>query len=146
MRRHGRGRGESGQMAVELAVLMPVVIVVSLVVYNLARFVTTCAAFDRVALLSVTTCGASSSGGTDALAPVNEVRQSIEQALKNSDRCSVEVRAEPIRRGLMRFTCHLLYKPWPRSFVVAGVYYEAPFALRHERSLVVCRRSVEGVV
>lgn len=143
--RAGR-RGESGQMAVELAVLMPVVIVVSLVVYNLARFMTTCAAFDRAALLSITTCGASSSGDNDALAPVNEVRQNIEQALRNGDRCSVEVRAEPVRRGLTRFTCRLLYKPWPRSFVVAGVCYEVPFALRHERSLVVCRRNVEGVV
>ena len=41
---------QSGQMTVELAVLVPVVIMVALVVVNLMEFVDACAAFDRLSL------------------------------------------------------------------------------------------------
>lgn len=41
---------QSGQMTVELAVLVPVVIVVALIVANLMEFVDACAAFDRLSL------------------------------------------------------------------------------------------------
>ena len=39
----------------------------------------------------------------------------------------------------MRYTCTLSYKPWPRFLRMPGITMEAPFALTHERSLVVDR-------
>ena len=41
--------GEEGQMSVELAATLPVVLVVALIILNLMRFVGACAQFDRVA-------------------------------------------------------------------------------------------------
>jgi hypothetical protein len=41
--------------------------------------------------------------------------------------------------ALTRFTCTLATRPWPSAFVMAGVRYEAPLVLRHERTLVVDR-------
>ncbi|MEE8723893.1 MAG: hypothetical protein SOI23_03895 [Atopobiaceae bacterium] len=144
-------RACSGQMAVELAVLLPVVIVVALIDYNLMRFVGACAAFDHVAFEQIVAQGVSPRG--DAREPaVDEIRVQIEQALQMKS-CEVEVTAErmvaspgrsegltfPISPLLTRFTCTLSYHPWPSSFVVAGVSFRAPFALVHSRALVVDR-------
>jgi hypothetical protein len=146
---HAGRRSVSGQMAVELAVLMPVIVVVSLVVYNLARFVATCAAFDRIALDAVLTQGVAPSGDQTSVVAVDSVRTCIEEALGSCDCCEVEVSAERAGgrdRGrlslsglLTRFRCALLYRPWPSSLVFAGVPYDAPFVLRHERTIVVDR-------
>lgn len=141
---------ERGQMAVELAVLMPVIVVVALMVYNLSRFVCLCAVFDRVALDSVVFHGVSPSGTQTEVVAVDAVEREIVRALDASDVCSVEVSAERVgvgggattfslAPGLTRFRCVLSFRPWPSSFVMAGVPYEAPLALRHERSLVVDR-------
>lgn len=132
-------RGASGQMALELAVLMPVVIAVALIVFNLARFVSLCAAFDRISLSSVTALGVSPAGTQDTLAAVGAVEEGVAQAFERHEECTIEVSAEPAGLGLTRFRCLLIYRPWPSSFVIAGVPYGAPFALRHERSLVVDR-------
>ena len=58
--------GERGQMCVEMAVLLPVTLVIALAVLNLARYAELCARFDRVALDAVVACGASPSGAGDA--------------------------------------------------------------------------------
>ena len=145
-----RMRSESGQMAVELAVLMPVIVVVALVVYNLARFVGYCATFDRVSFDSVLTQGVSPAGEQSELVAREAVRDAIERSLDASDACEVEVVAEPARRVgdrasltvsplLTRFRCTLAFRPWPRSFAIAGVAFDMPIALRHERTLVVDR-------
>lgn len=147
---------ERGQMAVELAVLMPVIVVVALVVYNLGRFVCVCAAFDRISLDAVLAQGVSPQGSQTQLAAVDAVRNSIVESLDAGGTCNVDVRAEKLgksglagelsmRAHLTRFTCTLTFKPWPSSFVLAGVAYDAPIALHHTRSLVVDRYS-PGVV
>lgn len=143
-------REESGQMSVELAVLMPVIVVVALVAYNLLRFVCACAMFDRVAQDAVLMHGVSPSGTQTSVVAVDQVRSSICDALKDDPSCSVEVSAERVGgtgRGsllslspsLTRFDCELRYKPWPSAFVMAGVRYDAPVFLRHARTLVVDR-------
>ncbi len=145
-----RSFSESGQMAVELAVLMPVIIVVALVVYNLARFMGYCATFDRVSLDAVLTQGVSPPGDQTEFVAREAVRGAIEWSLDASGTCEVEVAAEPVRRTresvpitvsplLTRFRCTLLYRPWPRSLAIAGVAFDMPLALRHERTLVVDR-------
>ena len=134
--------GESGQMVVELAVLVPVVIVIALTVLNLMQFVCLCATFDRVALDAIVSQGVAT----------EEVASCIREALA-SPRCEVSVQASSARQGgaggegltfpvsplLTRFTCTLRYVPWPSSFVLVGVAYQSPVALVHERELVVDR-------
>ena len=143
-------RGTSGQMAVELAVLMPVIIVVALVVYNLARFVSLCATFDRVSMDAVLCAGVAPSGAQTTVRGVEEVEQMLLEAMGNSDVCEVEVRAEQVGSGggsallslapaLTSYTCSLTMRPWPSAFVLAGTRYDAPLVLRHERTLVVDR-------
>lgn len=150
--------GESGQMTVEMAVLMPVTIVVALVAYNLVRFVGACALFDRAAADCVIAHGVSPSKGGGDGPDVESVRAALEGALP-SESCEVSVEAEgsgsaaspsgavtfPLSPSLTTFTCTLRYRPWPSSFVLAGVGFSPPLALVHERSVVVdCHRP--GVV
>ena len=143
-------KGTSGQMAVELAVLMPVISVVALVVYNLARFVSLCATFDRVSMDAVLCGGVAPSGAQTVVSGVEEVKQSLVQAMGNADSCEVEVRAEKVRSdggsavmslapALTSYTCTLKVRPWPSAFVLAGTRYDAPLVLRHERTLVIDR-------
>ena len=141
--------GESGQMAVELAALAPVMIVVSLVVFNLSRFCMLCAEFDRVALDAVVAHGTAPAGRDARLVGVSEVQRCIEESLPAGDACRVEVSAEEVSAesgerlslvpSLIRYRCRLAYTPWPSSVLVAGISAKVPFALWHERSLVVDR-------
>lgn len=144
--------GESGQMTVELAVIVPVVIVVALTVFNLMRFVEVCAVFDQVALDAVISQGVSPAGELSEVASVGAVEHCIEDALA-SERCTVSVSTDqattsvsggkgivfPVSPLLTDFTCTLTYRPWPSSFVIAGVAYESPVVLTHSRSIVVDR-------
>ena len=143
-------QSESGQMAVELAVLMPVVIVVSLTVYNLARYVCACAVFDRVAVDEVVSQGVSPAGTQNDTTAVGEVERALGEAMRTHGHCTVEVSAERVGdipggsllrvgNSLTRFTCTMRFSPWPSSFVLAGVPYESPIALVHSKSLVVDR-------
>ncbi|MDO4797307.1 MAG: hypothetical protein Q4A01_04710 [Coriobacteriales bacterium] len=141
--------GESGQMAVELAALAPVMIVVSLIVFNLSRFCMLCAMFDRVSLDAVVAHGISPSGQDAQITGVHDIQQCIEQALPAKGSCEVAVSAEEVSGegagrlsvmpALVRYRCRLSYAPWPSSFSIAGVSVNAPLVLWHERSLVVDR-------
>lgn len=143
-------RALRGQATVELAALMPVVIVVALTTYNLARYVALCATFDRVSYDAVIAQGVAPSGTQTSIVAAGEVGRCIESALDTPTTCSVEVSAERVgmsgeTRGLFlsplltRFRCTLVFRPWPSTFTIAGVAYDTPLALRHERALVVDR-------
>ena len=143
-------RGRGGQMTVELAVMTPVVIVVALIVLNLMGFVEACAAFDQAALDAVVSHGVAPAGEQTQSAAVDEVRSALAEALGREDTCEVEVSASAVGEGekdatfavsplLTRYTCTLIYRPWPRLLRMPGVTYEAPLSLRHERELVVDR-------
>ena len=142
---------QRGQMTVELAVMMPVAIVVALVIFNLCRFVEACATFDRVATDAVISQGVSPEGEQSSLSSARQVTSCIEQSLHMST-CEVSVSvdgAQPVRAQtgltfplsplLTTYTCTLRYRPWPGSFVIAGVAFRPPIALVHERTLVVDR-------
>lgn len=145
-------RAESGQMTVELAVMVPVVIVVGLTVFNLMRFIEMCSVFDHVALDAVLSQGVAPGGEQVESVAAASVRSCIEDAL-DSERCSVSVATRdvtpalhdaqglvfPISPLLTDFVCTLSYRPWPSSFVIAGVAYDSPVVLRHTRSIVVDR-------
>lgn len=139
---------DEGQMAVELAVLIPVVLVVALTVYNLGRFVQLCAAFDQVSLDAIVSQGVSPPGEQTTLSATESIRSVVEDALPGDDfeiRVSASGGAEgggttfSLSALQTRYTCTLEYRPWPHSFVIAGVPFEAPVKLHHERSLVVDR-------
>ena len=144
-------RGTSGQMAVEMAVLVPAGIVVALIVLNLCRFVEACATFDRVAMDAVVSQGVSPPGEQSALSSAGAVRSCIEQAMASSScEVSVTVSGADVPRGggglrfpvsplLATYTCTLRYRPWPGSFVMAGIAFRPPVVLTHERRLVVDR-------
>lgn len=138
------------QMTVELAVTIPVVIVVTLVVLNLAGFVEACAAFDQAARDAVLAHGVAPTGEQVESVAAAEVRSALEGLLGREGRCEVEVRLEPASESpsagslvmsplLTRFVCTLRYRPWPRLLRLPGVTYEAPLVLTYECELVVDR-------
>ncbi len=147
----GRGvRDESGQMVVEMAVVLPALIVFGLVVYNLCSFVSLCARFDQVACDQIVAIGTSPSGEQSRISAVEEVREGISEVMGDSERVTVEVNVEGVYEGgsgstfavsplLERYTATLTYRPWPGSLVLAGISLDAPLALRHERALVIDR-------
>lgn len=141
---------EGGQMAVEMAVLTPVVIVVALVVFNLCRFMGFCAVFDRASMDAITTFGVAGGEEQTVVASREAIRSHVAEAVGNEASCSVDVRSEGVSGEsssavfvisplLTRYTCELIYRPWPSSIVIAGVSGGVPWALHHERSLVVDR-------
>lgn len=133
--------GREGQMAVELAILVPVAIVVALISLNLMRFVDACAAFDRMSLDAVVAQGVSPAGDQSGALAAEQVRTCIADALGREDVCEVEVSAESCGGAslLTRYICTLVFKPWPRVLRLPVVSLEAPFGLRHQRELVVDR-------
>lgn len=139
-----------GQMTVELAVLVPVVIVVALAALNLMWFVDACASFDQAALDAVVAHGIAPTGEQSGTNAARQVTEALREALGREGSCEVEVRAEAVGEAggqasivasplLTRYVCTLTYRPWPRLLRLPGVTLEAPVALRHERELVVDR-------
>lgn len=144
-----RRRACAGQMTVELAVVLPVVIVMVAAVVTIMRYVACCATFDHVALDAVVAYGTSPAGSTLADNACSEVRQTIVDALA-SDACDVQVSAtKSIEDGqpghltinplLVTYTCKLTYRPLISSVSVAGATFTSPVALTHERTLVIDR-------
>ena len=139
----------SGQMAVELACLMPVVLVVAIILFNLLCFVEACAVFDRVALDAVVMQGVAPFGEQSLVSSTEAVRASIQEAFGEMPSCEIEVQASNFSESegaglavnplLTRFDCTLKFYPWPSSFSIAGIDAGVPLALTHERSLVVDR-------
>ena len=142
-------RDVRGQATVELAVLMPLVLVCALAIFNLLRFVEACAVFDRVALDAVVTQGVAPAGEQSLVSSVEAVRSGLAEAFADMPSCEIEVRASKLSEEegaslavnpfLTRFVCTLRFYPWPLSFSIAGIDARIPVFLTHERSLVVDR-------
>lgn len=147
-----REKACQGQMAVELAAIVPVGIVCALIVFNLCRYVEACALFDRVALDAVISQGVSPPGEQSVGSATAAVEACIRESL-DATTCEVSVRASggaqpaaapgmltfPASPLLVTYVCTLRYRPWPGSFVIAGVPFRPPVSLTHERRLVVDR-------
>lgn len=149
MSANGAWGARSGQMVVELAVLVPVVLVVALVGVNLMEFKALCARFDRACLDAVVSHGVSPAGEQSQVGAVDEVREALSLAMGGSP-CVVRVSAERLDDGaggasfeispfLTRYTCSMTFAPWPRELRLPGVSLEAPAVLSHSRELVVDR-------
>lgn len=142
-------KDDSGQMAVELAVLIPVVITVGLIVVNVLQYAELCARFDRVAYNAVLVAGVSPEGGAEGFAASEAVRSQIVDAMQSTS-CDITVSAEirtardsdaliSLSSGTTRYACTLVYHPWPHAVSIAGATLSLPFGVEHTRELVVDR-------
>ena len=141
--------GRSGQMSVELAVVLPVTIAVALAVVNLGLYIEACALFDRVALDAVIAHGVSPVGEQNRFSATSQVLACIEDAFSGSQRVSVEVDADELgflgsertvfsmAPGPVRYRCTIRMAVWPSTFSAAGVELGAPLELVHTRSFTV---------
>ena len=139
-----------GQAAVEMAVLIPAIVVVALLAFNVMRYAELCARFDRVAPDAVLAHGVSPAGSSGELAGVDAVTEAIREGMGGAS-CEVEVAVEDLglsgsgkalltlAAGTTRFTCTLSYTPWPSSVSIAGAGFQLPELAKHERTIVVDR-------
>lgn len=121
-------RSRSGQMAVEVAVALPVALALLLVVVNTAAFLERCARFDSVAAQCVV--GVAAAAEADAYSALPDAIQTeIERCMGEDDRASVSVEvasggASGFLAGATVYRCTLTYLPWPApgaAFSAGGV-------------------------
>ena len=125
--------GESGQMTLEMAVMVPVVLVVAVVVGNVAWYLNLCSRFDRVAMDMAIAHGVSPTGEQDATSGAIAIKEAIEEAMgiwNGFDALSLS----PTR---MRIVCTMGFKPWPQRLSIGFVETEMPTIAHHSRSVVV---------
>lgn len=105
-----RGRqGERGQATVELAVVLPVALVVAVIAVNALAFFGTCASFDRVARQTVCALATAPASGDDTASLALAVEQALTRQV--GEQGEVQVRAEGLASGLTRFTARIEYAP-----------------------------------
>lgn len=138
---------DMGQMSVELAILIPVVVVVALIGWNLMRYVQYCARFDQLAADAVISQGVSPGGVATQVDAARAVRQTIQDAMGSG--VEIQVEASAVGRDgkeathftlaphLVRFSCTMRMAPWPSRIQIAQVGYQAPAVLAHSVELVV---------
>ena len=133
---------QSGQMFVETAVVLPIVLVIALIVINLFKFANLCAKFDRISVEQTIMCGSSYSQA-DSSDASEYIAQRIKSALQD-DNCDIDVVLEA-KDGEMgnlvsvfqKYTATLKYKPWPHVIRLPLVSFDTPLYLVHTSSIVV---------
>ena len=138
---------EKGQMYVELAVILPVAIVIFLIVLNLFWFIEAQIIFTSVALPQLISKSVSPASGS---ANMNEeVKSALEKSLKDCKRVEVSVSSQSLGENekgeaqfsltphLHRYTATLIYHPFPGDFSVASVQAGIPEIIAHEKTIVI---------
>lgn len=103
-------RGSCGQMTVELAVAMPVLIVVAVIAVNALTFLGDCAAFDRIAHSAVRVHASSPAYGQDAGQAAALVEQEIRAAM-GRDNLEVSVSHAGTGADFDEYRARLSYSP-----------------------------------
>lgn len=137
---------DDGQATVELAVIMPVVIVVGLIICNLGFYIERCATFDRVAEDMVLAHGVSPAQEQTLASAITEVKASIAEAM-NEDISNIEVDIEKptIQDGgvfalspfRVKFICTMALHPALQVLRIGNVSAQSPLILKHSRTVVV---------
>lgn len=140
---------ERAQATVEMAVVVPVLLVLALIVYNIMLFVAATARFDRIAPDIVAAHAVSPSGESDGSTDdsVGVIESQIEGAMAGYD-VEIEVTCTEggassgddlltLIGGLRTYRCSMRMRPWPSSLSIAGVDLGAPVALAHPRNVTV---------
>lgn len=137
---------ETGQMTVELAFLIPVVIVVALIIVNLGFYTSACAQFDRAAADLTLSHGAAPSDEQSSTQVQAEIQSSLKQVMGEHIDVDVELQHIDATKTSALFTlnptriqvtCTMHFHPVPSDFSIAGVSLNAPFDLAHEKVLVI---------
>lgn len=153
--RHLWTKRTRGQMTVELAVCIPVILAIIGVSLNVLGYLNVCARFDRVAADAVRSQATSPGYGEEGTAlAASRVEAVIESAFASGTGsgfdCSFEVTAGATGLGgnlpassegvgfsmlsrLERYECSVTYRPWPFSKIVFLQFFE----LTHTRSYTV---------
>lgn len=146
---HIWARQNNAQMSVELAVLMPVVLVMSLVVYNLARYLELGMKFSAECSHAIVNLGTTGTSAAQQIGNPMAVQQAIEKNLQLKDVGEVEVQVRERNHFAVKTTtfsflpkvheylCILRIKPWPSHFVIAGITFSPPPFMTHEYRLYV---------
>lgn len=140
---------ERAQATVEMAVVVPVLLVLALIVYNIMLFVAATARFDRIAPDIVAAHAVSPSGESDGSTDdsVGVIESQIEGAMAGYG-VEIEVTCTEggassgddlltLIGGLRTYRCSMRMRPWPSSLSIAGVDLGAPVALAHHRNVTV---------
>lgn len=134
---------QKGQMFVETALVLPVVLVVALIAINLCKFADICSKFDRITADQIIAHGISSSHSTNG-GTLDNLTQKIKAALKCDDSCDIAVSSEGESEGIgnmvsvfPKYQVTLKYKPWPHTLRLPLVSLESPLYLTHTTSIVI---------
>lgn len=140
---------ERAQATVEMAVVVPVLLVLALIVHNIMLFVAATARFDRIAPDIVAAHAVSPSGESDGSTDdsVGVIESQIEGAMAGFD-VEIEVTCTEggassgddlltLIGGLRTYRCSMRMRPWPSSLSIAGVDLGAPVALAHHRDVTI---------
>lgn len=149
-------RESYAQATVEMAVVLPILLVLALIAYNLMMFICATARFDRIAPDIVVAYGVAPSGsaiGSEAGQAVQgsnaagRIRQELEQSMGSygvTVTVEVESAGHVAEGGLLSlvaplktYRCAMEYTPWPHALSIAGVELDSPLHLRHERAVTV---------
>lgn len=130
---------ESGQMVVELCVVMPVVLMVAVAIIDGLVFTAAASKFEHLSSQAVLAAAAAPAGTQfDSVQVAGEVQELLAQEMGDS-RVDVEVGASQSGK-VCEFACKMFMRPWPLgSASVFGMLI--PTALEHE-----CRFDVRPYV
>lgn len=103
-------RATRGQMTIELAVALPVLIAVAVVAVNALAFIADCAVFDRVAHDAVRVFAAAPAYGQGPVQACASCEVEIERAIGHPN-VEVRVSHEPAALDLDRYTATLVFHP-----------------------------------
>lgn len=140
---------ESGQMVVEFALVVPVMIVMALVTLNIMWFLEAASRFDRVAPDAVLAVAVSPAGDAVGAGREHAVCDAVTRAMSGLRGVEVRVESSAAWQGggaggtgtfapfLTRYTCTMYYTPWPSGLTIGGIDMGAPLRLEHSKSVVV---------
>ena len=154
LKRYGNALGkEEGQVVVELAVITPVMLGISLVVFNLMAFLEASARFDRlvpniITAVAISPGGYSESTGADQS---QAVAQELIQAMDGLWNVSIEVHTQSSWHSgssgelpgfsfaphLTRYVCTMVYSPWPQALTIGFFSTQGPLVLEHTKTFTV---------
>ena len=142
--------GSRGQMAVEMAVVLPILLAVAGIAINLMVYLGDCARFDRVAAEAVRIQAASPGySNYSSTSRAQEVQKQIELAFATSDHLTITVTVhEGTTDGstdgdrvtlslvprLETYTCTLSYRPWGFGKSFFGIEFSG---ISHTRQYVI---------
>lgn len=138
-----------GQMTVELACVLPVMIVLALILLNVMVFLNCSAEFERTALQAIVIHGEEAKSSSDLAQKARIIEELLSKVFENNERVSFAVTIMPEKNSagtfkllslipqLYRYECEMTYTPYPLKGLFGIVDYEAPLVLTQKVSLVV---------